>query len=516
MLKINLCCSHWKRGQNRNHTRRNGQAIVIVGLLLPVLLGMAAYSVDMSYLYKRRADAQKAADAAALMGAYIFENAGKNSSIVRREADKRALEIAASNGFDSKNPKVTITTTNPWKNDPTWYHVVITSKEPVFFAGIFGRKSNQVAASATAFYSTPILIPIDPQFYGLNTGPVTYTLYGPDGLHSNGDHLSVKRLDDGSPNPEYTTGPDGINKGYNFIVSVPSDYASRNSTSQVQVDIFDPDGYNINGDPNASPSAVDELRTPDGKTQGTLANATTTRYSLIWDKDGNPDNPDPNDHVTIAKQSYGNVTDTDMKWVTPPGFTFDANQYSTGSVRVNVASTAGSSENGFNLRAGPPITDPAYTSTTLPNGLGSTSSITDAQWHDQYSGAPGTAGAAKNGTSIAAQGNLPMNFNIDGTADILLGYVPPTAANGQFTITKFDTDVGAQSVYYTCDSLPGKRFPGTLAGNDQFATDSVQLPANYRGGTWHAIYTAGSNDTSGWTLSYGHGNGSPGNISLVE
>ncbi|MBV9868506.1 MAG: hypothetical protein JO316_24385 [Abitibacteriaceae bacterium] len=507
--------SQWKRGQNRSRARRKGQAVVIVGLLLPVLLGMAAYSVDLSYLYKRRADAQKAADAAALAGALQYKFRG-NVASTRAIADAAARAIAKKNGFDSGTSKVTVVTTNPWKNDPNEYHVVITSQEPVFFAGIFGRQSSQVAASATAYYSTPVQIPIDPQFYGLNTGPVTYSLYGPDGLHSNGDHLSVKLLDDGSPNPEYKTGPDGVNVGYNFTVSVPSDYAARNGTSQVQVDIFDPDCYNLNGNPDASATTVDELRTPTGTSQGTLANATTTRYSLIWDKDGNPDNPDPNDHQTIATQSYGNVTDTDMKWVTPPGFTFDASQYPTGNVRVNVASTAGSSENGFNLRAGPPITDPAYTNTTLPNGEGTTSNITDAQWHDQYSGAPGTTGAGKNGTNIEAQGNLPMNFNIDGTADIILGYVPPTAANGQFTITKFDTDVGAQSVYYTCDSLPGQQFPGTLAGNDQFATDTIQLPANYQGGTWHAIYTAGADDTSGWTLSYGHGNGSPGNILLVE
>lgn len=507
--------SHW-RSKRHNRARRKGQTLALVALMIvPVLLPMAAYVVDMSYLYKRKADAQKAADAAALAGAYMLEKGrfqtppgastaacGGNTDTY---ADCKALAIAKSNGFDVNNVKVAMTGTTPWQGNDDWYHVVITSQEPVIFAGIVGFPTGKVAATATAYFAKPVTIPIDPQYYGVNTGPVTYSLFGPDSQHDNGDPFSPKLLMDGSPNPQYNP------NGYNFKVKVPSNYATINGTSQVQVEIYDPDCYNPNGQSNAGANTVDELRTPTGTSPGTLANATTTQYTLIWDKDGNPDNPDANDHVQIAQQSYGAVGDTDLQWVTPPSFTFDASQYTVGSVRVNAASSAGSSENGFNLRAGPP-----HDTTALANNLGATSVMTEAAWHDQLSGAPGTTGQGKNGTNVAALGDLPMNFNVTGTADIILGYVPPSAANGQFSVTKFDTDVGAVSVYYTCDSLPGQTFPGVLAGDDQFVTDTITLPANYSGGNWHAFYNAGSNDTSNWSLSYGHGNGSPGRIALVQ
>ena len=43
-----------------------------------------------------------------------------------------------------------------------------------------------------------------------------------------------------------------------------------------------------------------------------------------------------------------------MKWVRPDGFSFDTNTYGTSDFRINVQTLDGSSENGFDLRAGPP------------------------------------------------------------------------------------------------------------------------------------------------------------------
>jgi Flp pilus assembly protein TadG len=56
--------------QDRNNER--GSTIVILAAVITVLLGFAALSVDMGLLYSARASAQKAADAAALGGAFVF------------------------------------------------------------------------------------------------------------------------------------------------------------------------------------------------------------------------------------------------------------------------------------------------------------------------------------------------------------------------------------------------------------------------------------------------------------
>lgn len=489
-----ICANQYGKA---NRQRRRGIALLYTGLAIPVLLGIAAYVVDTGYLYRRKADAQKAADAAALAGAIELAQGSP-----RGTADKVAKDYAGFNGFS--NLKIT----SPWAGQPGWYHVVVNTPAPMTFARVLGFGSSSVAASATALYTLAVLIPIDPQYYGINTGPVNYTMFGPYGLHSNGDDISVKYLDDGSANSLYN------GKGYDFSLLIPADYASRNGgNAQVQVELYDPDCYNSNGQLDASATAVDEIRS--GQSGGT-SEFTSTQYSLWYDLDGNAQNPDPNDHIQIATKTYGNVAETDMKWVTPPGFTFDPTQYgigngTAGNFRINATTVDGSSENGFNMRAGPP-----HDSTDLGSGWGASSNMAEADWHDQLSGAPGTTGAGKNGTQIAAVGNLPMNFNVDGTADILLGFVPASAQGGQLVINKFDTDVGAQSVYYTCDGLPGQQFPGTLAGNDLSTSDTISLPTNYPGGTWHAIYSAGSNDTSVWSLAYTRGTGTPSNVRLVQ
>jgi hypothetical protein len=135
-----------------------------------------------------------------------------------------------------------------------------------------------------------------------------------------------------------------------------------------------------------------------------------------------------------------------------------------------VTTTDGSSENGFDLRAGPPRAD-------------------------------GVPFNPANGTSFLANGHIPINFNKDnGTTTIRLGYVPPEAANGELLIRKFDTDVGGQSVVYKCEGW--NSFNGELAGNGQWVTDTIPLPSDYPGGMWTATYVANTQDTSAWEMAY--------------
>ena len=262
------------------------------------------------------------------------------------------------------------------------------------------------------------------------------------------------------------------------------------------IEIFDPDCFNAGG--IASPlagSRIDELWQYNGAV-GSLTNATTTKYTLYYDR-GTPD--DPTDDVEIDTRSYGNTSATDMRWNSVFNLNRDAAAYLkdaqgnavVGNFRLNVTSTSGESENGFGLRAGPTRTGSTPFNST-------------------------------NGTKINGVGHIPINFNIDGTATIRLGTVPTSAAGKEVIIRKFDTDVqasngAANTVTYTCSTLPGFSYSGKLSGNGLFATDTIPVPASYTEGVWSVTYSAGRQDTSMWDMSYtGYGPGTPGNIKLVR
>src|SRR5258706_14281358 len=61
-----------RRSTMRARDREEGYSLVIIAALLVVFLGFTALSVDVGVLYSARASAQRAADAAALAGAFVF------------------------------------------------------------------------------------------------------------------------------------------------------------------------------------------------------------------------------------------------------------------------------------------------------------------------------------------------------------------------------------------------------------------------------------------------------------
>lgn len=471
-----------------------------LALTLVVLVGICAYALDLSFLYTRRAQAQRAADAAALAGAFQLANFKGQAY-----ADTMANYYAArdENGdYENGKKDTTVTTTFPATDENgtvkyNWYRVTIRRKEPLFFAPIFGFKNATVGVSATALYTTLAPISINGLgSYGVEGGDTNLSLFGPNGLYQNGDCYSVKKLNDQTTaNPYYNAIDDALannstairTAGYNFMLNVPE------GMGQTKVEIFDPDCYNTpptsnGGSGNVADAQkgyrIDEYRGANGSASTLTTDRTTTVYSLYWD---NQTPANPYDDVFIATKSAGGTTSTDisydMKWNN--FFSFNRASYVGGNFRINVKSTAGASENGFDLRAGP---------------------------------ANATTWNKNNGTSITADGHLPMNFNTAGTVTVNLGTVPVQAANSQLIITKFDTDVGSKSVTYQCSTLPGMSWSGTLSGQGTFATDQIQVPSNYTtAGNWTATYAAGSGDTSVWDMSYtGYGPGSPGSVKLIR
>ena len=456
--------------------------VIYVALLLPVLLGITAFSVDLSLLYSRKAKSQGAADAAALGGAWQLANFNNaNADDWARWYAKQPENGSYTDGVNGTTVTIEYPAVDhgvtPNVTRSNWYRVTIERPEPTFFAGIFGAKFRKinVKSTAVALYETLAELNINGGgTYGKAPGPVNLSLFGPDGFYNNGDSYSVKRLANGSPNPLYT------GKGYDFTINVNS---FAGSTAHVQ--IFDPDCYNSGV---TGTTSLDEYRDTNGNPSD-ASNATTTQYSL-YDDNGTPFNT--TDDKLLVQRSYGADSSTDLIW---NDFAAVKKSDLTGNMRMNVLSTSGSSENGFDLRVSdkPPLSRANQTS-----GL------------DNFN--------ASNGSVITAQGHLPMNFNQNGTTSITLGVIPVQAAGGQLTVRKFDTDVGAKSITYQCSTLPGKSWPGVLASNGTFQTDTIQVPTSYTtAGVWTATYASGVGDTSVWDMSYSnYGPGKPGGIKLIR
>lgn len=459
--------------------RRRGVSMYLFVLAFPLMIGLLGIVIDLGNLYNKRAQAQRAADAAAIAGA--MEGATGNVT-------GKALEYARLNGYQDGVNGATVQVFPDFATSTSSVRVVVARKEPVYFAPILegflnaiGRSneaaqfSRLVSAEGTAQLKVSLPLGLG-GIYGIADparSPVNNSVFGPYANYDFGDAYSTMYLQDGvTPNPLYSkTG--GVGE---YTVHITSKYLSEHS--DVAIQIYDPDCFN-------GPNGYDEIRDFNSKIKPkpTGDRETTTVYELYA----------PNGTL-LASKSYGkeqmdNGVPVDGQWVTPQGFQFSPSQ--AGDYKIKVKTTAGASENGFQLRAGP------------SDGVG----LTDDQWNNLYGDKNGTD--QKNvAVGIDANDHLQINFTQSGKVKFRLGYVPETQAGKQISVSKFDVDVGSKSIVYTCDTLPGQTFAGILPqpSDGVWSTDPINLPTGYQGGNWYAEYVAATGDSSTWTLS-GSGEG---------
>lgn len=147
-------------------TRRRGVVIVLTVVMLATLLGMAALTIDVGYIYNLRAEAQNTADSGALAGASALYEGRWES------AHTWALEIVERNqiaqGFSSLEDQVIevgrwdgTTATFTALNAVDWasanaVRVVAARKDvPLFFAALMGKTTTSVSREAVALVSPP-------------------------------------------------------------------------------------------------------------------------------------------------------------------------------------------------------------------------------------------------------------------------------------------------------------------------------------------------------------------------
>jgi len=124
----------------------SGQAIVLMALSLAVIMGMAAFVIDVGSWYHTKRHLQGTADAAALAGAQLLPT---NSS----GAVSQALTYANKNGGNVAGADITVTST-VFQNDT----IAVKAKktDAGIFSGVLGIASANIKASAKARVGPPL------------------------------------------------------------------------------------------------------------------------------------------------------------------------------------------------------------------------------------------------------------------------------------------------------------------------------------------------------------------------
>jgi len=146
-------------GVRRSFGAEEGSVLVMVAAALVMLLGVCAIAIDMANLYLARAQAQRAADAAALAGAKSFLTSGcatggcTAGGIQETDGRRQAVGAGAQNYIAGQpasiDPNADVTFSYPNPQEP---QITVVAKATVstFFAKIFGVSTSNVSATATA------------------------------------------------------------------------------------------------------------------------------------------------------------------------------------------------------------------------------------------------------------------------------------------------------------------------------------------------------------------------------
>ena len=253
----------WNRGETDNQQRGNqppqqerGQIIVILAVAMVGLLVAAGLAVDAGVLFMRKAQLDRAVDAAALAGVVELRGAlapgGGTNELPSAHA--RGMQLLAANGIvltgagdcpDPANPG-TFWDTHEYCGEKqpgtvpgsVRYAVEVHWESEVYFMQLVGFDTIPLISQATAEY-----IPVV-DIYASDTLQVgllrtsSQSVFGPDICPDYGDPFSPTHTRTGSPNPAYSE----LYGAYTYRISIPP--AFRSAYNKVRVELWDPDTYN--------------------------------------------------------------------------------------------------------------------------------------------------------------------------------------------------------------------------------------------------------------------------------
>lgn len=533
-------------GGSKGLCSEGGQAIVIITVAMIVFIALLGLALDLGVIFVRRVQLSRAVDAAALAAVTELPNL--------EAAETVATEFFHANGFPNVDPAViagagTLTTTN-------CLTVTATLTQSLFFMPIFGYDEALIPALAVAEYKSPVEMFVSQTGESGVEGVVNLSVFGPNTWTNYGDAFTPLYSDDpGTPNP-YRDEMDGK---YTFRILIPPGFDDDHP--RLFVEILDPDCYNRPNPPGDPPEVevrlvgggtatralpsdsrdrkngcliptgdpaneywfwrMDENREPFGNSNSyTAAYNTTTRYTLYYeDAEGSR-----HDLATYTKGGAESDADTDLKWTLPAGFNPCVDADSTNcsyccpdiavaengarSLFLEVEAIDGSSENGFDIWAGP--------QRALPKNVNERNVMLLENPELQSSG----------GVVVTAIGYLPLNVNTDTTFTVTLAYIPPEKAGVYIKVSNFDNDCpcgsaceaeqdaprcvsgwGCRGLDFYLEGVPDFHEYGIISRGNKWGENIFQIPDNFFGGYLRAVYLTSQTDTSSWRAEYLEGGG---------
>lgn len=469
------------------------------------LLLFVGLALDAGVIYSGVVNLARAVDAAALAGVVELPYEAGTT-----QADVKADEFLGINGVEVYGAATSrgIGLLGAYR-----YSITVTQQIDLYFLPLVNLDSVRIVERATAEVNPLVNLYVSQMGRYGQQATVNLSVFGPGSCAEFGDPYSPFS----SPWRAETGGV------YHFRLDLPMDYEGAaldltrrwneglDTNDVVRIEIWDPDSYNQPGperwDPDTPETGdseipfhfirIDENRCgcPVSPPVYDQTCATLTRYSLYYFHqrgDGTFK------RVPLAVYEKGGLdadADTDMLWISPLGFEIDVPQdiyRSPAGIRtlfLDVQTLSGSSENGFNLWAGPRYLD-------VPAEVNARN-----EWIVRYSGGHDSAGAAWFGV-----GRLPMNSN-SGESDVLLtlAYFPPTWAGRAVTISAFDVDVGSPKATATIDTCVDWPPHPLELGESEWRHNRILLPDapeyTFYGGYLQVHYEAGDpHDTSGWKV----------------
>lgn len=180
--------------------RERGGIAVIVAILMVVLLGFAAVSIDVAMLYSERAQLQNGSDSAALMLAQKCARNGSdpecstNSSLAADLANKNAVDgLSNVKSIVLDKPNRTVQVTAGAKEAGG-----TTNRVSLFFAGVLGIPSAEVSATSSVRWGSPEK--------GTIPFPITVSICQ---VRGQTDVMQLLQLHGKNANPDCAYGPSG-------------------------------------------------------------------------------------------------------------------------------------------------------------------------------------------------------------------------------------------------------------------------------------------------------------------
>ena len=392
----------------------NGIVLVLTALLLVVLLGMAAFSVDLGWLYYNQLRVRKAAEAAALAGVVHMPLPGCVEPVLGTDPYTTALEIAETSRYEH-GTNATVTPTKGGNCNQLSVNIETTVN--TFFMRVFGRNSFQINETATAEQLPPLKIGSDESYLGEDPDPADprirnfyLAISGRDRGKGSGDAYAAVWDDDGGGNHEWRS------PSYWYAVEVVPGSASEGRNLEIQV--YDGVTHDSDGDGNSvgGDGPAEDWQYGDGNTAGAAGG---------WASD------DGSDNVTVFRVFAPDATPS--VWTDNPTLLCTADYHSRGD-----SSYESGAENAWD------------TICTIPNASAGiyvveVSVLNDTNVINGFSMRTEVDGSKHNDTQVYGLGAISLwQTNADSSANFKIVRLDEVYAGSELVISLWDiSDIGS-------------------------------------------------------------------------